>query len=204
MTTDADTFAAALRHAVILPVIRTTDLPLARRRVVALAGLGVEVVELTTTVPGWAGLVREFRREFPHVLIGVGTVTCCGMAQEAVDAGAQFLVTPFRIGEARAVADEFSIPLVEGGWTPGELAQAVSRGIAKLFPARVGGTAHLRSVLDVLPEGLIVPTGGVGVADAPAWLDAGALAVGIGGTLFEGDTVDPGLAPLISHRRNSS
>lgn len=204
MTSDVDAFAAAFRRAVVVPVIRTTDPALARRRVVTLVGLGVEVVELTTTVPGWAGLVRELRRELPHVLTGVGTVTCHDLAQEAVDGGAQFLVTPFRVDEVRAVADESSIPLVEGGWSPGELAQAVSRGVAKFFPAQVGGLAHLRSVLDVLPAGRVVPTGGVTVADAAAWLDAGALAVGIGATLFDGDTVDPGLPRLLSQQRGDS
>jgi len=75
------------------------------------------------------------------------------------------------------------VPLLEGGMTPGEVLAASDRGVAKLFPAHVGGPALLRSILALSPQARIVPTGGIGLADVPAWLDAGAFAVGVGSEL---------------------
>jgi 2-dehydro-3-deoxyphosphogluconate aldolase/(4S)-4-hydroxy-2-oxoglutarate aldolase len=72
--------------------------------------------------------------------------------------------------------------------SPTELAAALAAGgAAKLFPAHVGGAAYLRSILAVMPGARIVPTGGIRLKDVPAWLDAGAFAVGVGSDLLSGD-----------------
>ena len=113
-------------------------------------------------------------------------------ALRAADAGADFLVSPFPAPQVRDVAGRAEIPFLEGGLTPGELAAAASRGVAKLFPAHVGGVAYLSSVLAVLPDARIIPTGGIALADVPAWLRAGAYAVGVGRDLAEHP--DPGAA----------
>ena len=67
------------------------------------------------------------------------------------DEMADFLVSPYPAEAVRAYAAETSTVFLEGGFTPGEIAEASARGIAKLFPAHVGGPAYLRSVLAVLP-----------------------------------------------------
>ena len=77
------------------------------------------------------------------------------------------------------------IPFIEGGFTPAEVAAAAGRGIAKLFPAHVGGPAYLRSLLAVMPGAKIMPTGGIPLAHVQSWLDAGALAVGIGSAAWD-------------------
>jgi DNA-directed RNA polymerase specialized sigma24 family protein len=69
------------------------------------------------------------------------------------------------------------------GFTPAEIAEAAARGLAKLFPASIGGPSYVRSLLTVLPEARIVPTGGIRLADVSAYLDAGAFAVGVGSEL---------------------
>jgi 2-dehydro-3-deoxyphosphogluconate aldolase/(4S)-4-hydroxy-2-oxoglutarate aldolase len=79
----------------------------------------------------------------------------------------------------RAVAERDGVPLLEGGFTPAELAAATARGPAKFFPAHVGGPAYLRSLLAVLPGAAIVPTGGVQPDAIDDYLQAGALAVGV-------------------------
>jgi 2-dehydro-3-deoxyphosphogluconate aldolase / (4S)-4-hydroxy-2-oxoglutarate aldolase len=127
------------------------------------------------------------------VIVGVGTLRTREDAERAVAAGARFLVTPCPAPDVRAVADAANVPLLEGGFTPGEVLAAADRGIAKLFPAHVGGTALLRSILALSPGARIVPTGGIGLADVPAWLDAGAYAVGIGSELRP----DPGVAAVL-------
>ncbi|GHB57904.1 KHG/KDPG aldolase [Streptomyces cirratus] len=177
----------------LLPVLRDADADQAVRRTTALLAAGCRAVELTTSVPGWAAAVaRTAPLADAHgraALIGVGTVTGAADAERALDAGAGFLVSPYPAPEARAVAAERGAVFIEGAFTPGEVASAVrSGGAAKVFPAHVGGTGFIRSLKAVLPDALIIPTGGIRPAQVRDWLAAGAAAVGIGSGL----PADPG------------
>jgi 2-dehydro-3-deoxyphosphogluconate aldolase / (4S)-4-hydroxy-2-oxoglutarate aldolase len=180
---------SAIERAVVVPVVREESADEARSVAAWLIEQGLEVVELTASTPGWELAVGSLE----DVIVGVGTLRTREDAQRAVAAGARFLVTPCPAPEVRAVADAANVPLLEGGFTPGEVLAAADRGIAKLFPAHVGGTALLRSILALSPGARIVPTGGIGLADVPAWLDAGAYAVGIGSELRP----DPGVAAVL-------
>ncbi len=93
------------------------------------------------------------------------------------------------------MAADAGLLFIEGGFTPAEIAAAASRGIAKLYPAHVGGIQYLSSLLSILPDALVVPTGAIVPAAAADWLRAGALAVGTGRALLDGD-VDANLAGL--------
>lgn len=176
---------AALAAQRLLPVLRDSDADEAVRHTTALLAAGCRVVELTTSTPGWSGAVA---RTAPlcdargrSALIGVGTVTTAEDARTALDAGAAFLVSPYPAPEVRAVASERGAVFIEGGFTPGEIASAVrSSGAAKVFPAHVGGPRFIRSLKAVLPDALIVPTGGIAPGEVREWLAAGAAAVGIG------------------------
>jgi 2-dehydro-3-deoxyphosphogluconate aldolase / (4S)-4-hydroxy-2-oxoglutarate aldolase len=170
---------SALDRAVVVPVVREESADEARSVAAWLIEQGLEIVELTASTPGWERAVGSLE----DVIVGVGTLRTREDAERAVAAGARFLVTPCPAPDVRAVADAANVPLLEGGLTPGEVLAAADRGIAKLFPAHVGGTALLRSILALSPGARIVPTGGIGLADVPAWLDAGAYAVGIGSEL---------------------
>jgi 2-dehydro-3-deoxyphosphogluconate aldolase/(4S)-4-hydroxy-2-oxoglutarate aldolase len=178
----------AIAAARVLPVLRAPDAATAldqARRVLA-AGLGV--VELTATTPGWADALATLRREAPTATLGAGTVTDAPTAEEAVAAGAAFLVSPHAAPAVRAVAERAGVPFLEGALSPTELAAALAAGgAAKLFPAHAGGPAYLRSILAVMPGARIVPTGGIRLEDVPAWLDAGAFAVGVGSDFASGD-----------------
>ena len=170
---------SAIERAVVVPVVREESADEARSVAAWLIEQGLEIVELTASTPGWERAVGSLE----DVIVGVGTLRTREDAERAVAAGARFLVTPCPAPDVRAVADAANVPLLEGGFTPGEVLAAADRGIAKLFPAHVGGTALLRSILALSPGARIVPTGGIGLADVPAWLDAGAYAVGIGSEL---------------------
>lgn len=170
---------SAIERAVVVPVVREESADEARSVAAWLIEQGLEIVELTASTPGWERAVGSLK----DVIVGVGTLRTREDAERAVAAGARFLVTPCPAPGVRAVADAANVPLLEGGFTPGEVLAAADRGIAKLFPAHVGGTALLRSILALSPGARIVPTGGIGLADVPAWLDAGAYAVGIGSEL---------------------
>ncbi|WP_026313694.1 bifunctional 4-hydroxy-2-oxoglutarate aldolase/2-dehydro-3-deoxy-phosphogluconate aldolase [Actinomadura flavalba] len=188
---------AEIGRAGVLPVIRRASADEAVTLCTTLLDLGAPVLELTATTPGWPDVLASVRALAPAVPLGVGTVTDARTARDAVAAGADFLVSPYPADAVRAVADRAIVPFVEGGFTPGELAGIVRRGgVAKLFPAASGGPGHLRAVLDVLPGARIIPTGGIAVADVPAWLAAGAFAVGVGSAL-----ADAGAAPPAWSRR---
>jgi 2-dehydro-3-deoxyphosphogluconate aldolase/(4S)-4-hydroxy-2-oxoglutarate aldolase len=188
---------ALLGRARVIPVIRRPDPDSAVEACAAMAALGQEaarispdavgwpeVIELTATTPDWPRVFTEVRRALADgVTIGLGTVTDRRTAQEAIRAGAGFLVSPFPAAEVRAVADAAGIPFIEGGYTPGELAASTRAGVAKLFPAAPAAPGYLRSVLDVLPGARVIPTGGIAVSRVGDWLAAGAYAVGVGGGL---------------------
>jgi 2-dehydro-3-deoxyphosphogluconate aldolase/(4S)-4-hydroxy-2-oxoglutarate aldolase len=183
---------AAIGRARLLPVLRTADTAGAVHAAETLLDAGLSVVELTATTPGWAGALAGLRDARPDAVIGAGTVATADDARRAVDAGADFLVSPYPAAAVRAVATEAGVPFIEGGYTPGEIAAASARGIAKLFPAHAGGPAYLRSILAVLPGARVVPTGGITLADVPGYLKAGAYAVGVGSDLLK--TPDPAAA----------
>lgn len=186
----AEQVAHRLWAAGVLPVLRAADPDAAAGTARQLAGAGVSVVELTTTIPEWADLLRQVRATLPELMVGMGTVLTEDDAQAAVAAGAHFLVSPFPVPAVRTVSAGQGRLLIEGGFTPGEVAAAASNGLAKLFPAHVGGPAYLKSLLAVVPGARIIPTGGISLDAAEQWLRAGAFAVGVGGGLLDGGLPD--------------
>jgi 2-dehydro-3-deoxyphosphogluconate aldolase/(4S)-4-hydroxy-2-oxoglutarate aldolase len=188
-----EAFTAAVAVQRLVPVLRLPDAAAAVARTQSLLHAGCRVVELTTTVTDWPQALAECRglagRAGAGALIGMGTVTTAAQAVTAVSAGAQFLVSPFPAPEMRRVSDRAGVILIEGGFTPAEIADAASHGPAKVFPAHVGGPAFIRSLRAILPGAQLIPTGGIAVSQAGDYLGAGALAVGIGSGL-PADAVD--------------
>lgn len=182
----------AMRSQQVLPVLRLPSADQARAAAAAMLEMGLGVVELTATTPGWPDALVAVLGEAPAgSWVGMGTMRSADDARRAVDSGAQFLVTPWPVPGVREVADAAGVVVLEGGFTPAEVAAAVRQGPAKLFPAHVGGPTYLRSLRVVLPDGaFVVPTGGITLDEVPAWLDAGAAAVGVGGDLLAPGATD--------------
>ncbi|MEU5725564.1 aldolase [Micromonospora sp. NPDC047738] len=180
-----------LRGQRVLPVLRLPTAAEATAATAAMFGHGLRVVELTATTPDWASAVRDARRGAPDgTLVGLGTVTSGALAAQAVEAGAQFLVSPWPAPDVRAVAASAGLPFLEGAFTPGEVAAAAARGPVKVFPAHVGGPVFLASLRQLLPDADLVPTGGVALGAVPEWLRAGACAVGVGSDLLRPGAAD--------------
>jgi 2-dehydro-3-deoxyphosphogluconate aldolase/(4S)-4-hydroxy-2-oxoglutarate aldolase len=175
--------ADRIGRARLVPVIRVEDGARALALVDRLLAAGLDVVEVTTTIDGWDAVVQTIRDRDPEVCVGAGTVTTPALAARALEVGAQFCVSPHLVPDVRAALAGSQVPLVEGGLTPTEVLGAARHGMAKLFPAHVGGISYLRSLLAVAPQARIMPTGGIPLADAARWLAAGAFAVGIGSDL---------------------
>lgn len=167
----------------IVPVLRTNDADLLLHAAHAIAEHGWGIVELTATSPGWQYVLRSVRKILPTLVIGVGTLAAPGQARAAVDGGADFLVTPGYRPDLVAAAD--GVPFVPGAATPTEI-DTVSQEVGdlvKVFPAtQLGGPEYLCAIRAVQPALRLVPTGGIGLPDVPAYLDAGAAAVGVGGS----------------------
>lgn len=190
---------ARLALSKVLPVLRSSTLAEALDQVECCVSAGLDIIELTTTTPQWAVVLSEAKSTFPGQLFGLGTVLEGEHAIEAISVGADFIVSPCPVPAVRKVTKKAGIPLVEGGMTVGEVLGASRRGIAKLFPAHVVGQRFLSSLLQVRPQARVIPTGGIGLADAASWLQAGALAVGIGRELFS----EPDLQASITQIRTT-
>jgi 2-dehydro-3-deoxyphosphogluconate aldolase / (4S)-4-hydroxy-2-oxoglutarate aldolase len=169
---------------------------------------GVRGIEVTLTSEGALEAFGRLREELPgDALLGVGTVRSVADAELAVAAGAGYLVAPDLRPEVVGWAVERGLPVVPGALTPTEVAAAWAAGATavKVFPvSAVGGPAYVKAVRAPLPEVPLVPTGGVGIDDIGAYLDAGAAAVGLGSPLF-GDAGDPDgdLAALVDRARRA-
>ncbi|WP_328665507.1 bifunctional 4-hydroxy-2-oxoglutarate aldolase/2-dehydro-3-deoxy-phosphogluconate aldolase [Streptomyces sp. NBC_00322] len=183
VTTSAETVLARIQHARIIPVVRVQDAAAALDLVERLVTAGLDVIEITTTIQGWDDVIRTTADTHPGCCVGAGTVTTPHLARQAVAAGARFCVSPCLSPQVRDELHSAGIPLIEGGTTPTEILGAAQHGVAKLFPAHLGGVAYLRSLLAVAPDARIMPTGGIPLTDVGAWLDAGAFAVGVGSDL---------------------
>lgn len=179
----------------VLCIVRANQVADAAGLTRTLAEAGIRAVEFTFTIPGVLDLI-EAAAEVPGGVIGAGTVLTAGHARDAVAAGARFLVTPDIRPEVAEVAASLGVPLVMGALTPTELSRAFGLGAAavKVFPARLGGPAYLRDLLGPFPGSRLISTGGVTTANARAFLEAGALAVGAGT-----DVVPPGLVEQGEH-----
>lgn len=165
----------------VLPVLRSASWEQAVDRAQALCEAGAAVVELTTSIPRWQTALERVTGGGRSV--GVGTIRSVDDARLALGSGAAFLVSPFPVAGIVEIAREAGIPFLQGGFTPAELNLAAASGIVKVFPAHLGGPRYLRSLTPVLPDVRLVPTGGIGWDEVPAYLEAGAFAVGIGSGL---------------------
>lgn len=148
---------------------------------------GIQCIEITMTSPGALSIVEGLRKEWSDtgLVIGVGTVLDAETCRLAILAGADFVVSPIVAPDVVAMARRYGVVSMCGGYTPTELVQAWQSGsdFVKLFPASVGGPEYIKAILGPLPNLPLVPTGGITQENAKKFLEAGAVALGIGGNL---------------------
>jgi 2-dehydro-3-deoxyphosphogluconate aldolase/(4S)-4-hydroxy-2-oxoglutarate aldolase len=171
----------------IIAVVRTPQagqvLPIAE----ALLAGGVLAVEVTLTVPGALDAIRQVSGAFgSRGLVGAGTVLDAKSCRAAIEAGAEFIVSPITRVEIVTAAHAADRPVMLGAYTPTEAQAAHEAGadFIKLFPADKLGPAYVRALRAPLPHLRIVPTGGVDLKNAANFLRAGCVALGVGGSLL--------------------
>ncbi len=153
----------------------------------ALLAGGVRAFEVTLNSPGAFEAIALLAKHFPakDLLIGAGTVLSLEAAASAAAAGGRFLVMPHTDLEIIAWAAERGIPTFPGAFTPTEIVAAWRAGASavKLFPASAVGPAFVKELRGPFPEIPLIPTGGVTLESTPAYIDAGAMAIGVGSWL---------------------
>lgn len=180
-----DSLRSVLQAERVVAVMRAPDVSRAVECGLVLAEEGFRVLEVTFTLSDAPAAIAELAGRLPDVLVGAGTVRTAAELERAVDAGAAFVVTPGATAGLLPALANAPLPVIPGVSTASEVMAVLEEGLdlVKLFPARAGGVRHLRDLRGPFPELEAVVTGGVGIADIPEWLRAGALAVGLGSDL---------------------
>ncbi|WP_217136307.1 bifunctional 4-hydroxy-2-oxoglutarate aldolase/2-dehydro-3-deoxy-phosphogluconate aldolase [Leucobacter chinensis] len=167
---------------------------------------GIRAIEVTYTVPDASGVISELRDEYgAEAVIGAGTLTSVANVDNAISAGAQFLVSPGHSTAVTAAAVESEVLTMIGAFTASEVMAVLDAGadIVKFFPGGLAGPAGIRALAGPFPDAKIVPTGGVSPANLGDWFSAGAVAVGAGSDLAPSAAVEQGDAAVLQARATS-
>ncbi|WP_233204673.1 bifunctional 4-hydroxy-2-oxoglutarate aldolase/2-dehydro-3-deoxy-phosphogluconate aldolase [Cryobacterium sp. Y62] len=194
--------SARLRQHPIIAVLRASAATDYDPVVDALAENGVRSIELTLSTSGtFEHLPALLTRVGDDVEVGIGTIVTVRQAEFAIAAGAHYLVTPIVNLDVIALAVREGIPVFPGGLTPTELYGAWAAGATavKIFPAETVGPQYGSHLRGPFPDLEFVPSGGIGLEDIPRWLNAGALAVSLGGPLV-GDALKGGSLVALAER----
>jgi 2-dehydro-3-deoxyphosphogluconate aldolase / (4S)-4-hydroxy-2-oxoglutarate aldolase len=185
MATKADILSRLLEPGIIA-VVRAPSADLVKPLSEALVEGGVIAIEITLSTPDAIRAIRDASADLGNrALIGVGTVLKPDECASALDAGAQFIVSPILRPDLVPLAHQFDRPVMLGAYSPTEaqLAHEAGADFVKLFPADTLGPAFIKSLLAPLPHLRFVPTGGVELSNAIDFLKAGAAALGVGSAL---------------------
>ena len=174
-------------------VIRTETAAQALQAARACLAGGLRLIEITLTVPDALDVVGRLAED-KGAIVGVGSLVDAAQVAPAARAGAKFAVSPHFDGEILAEAKAHGLLASMGGVTATEAMACHRAGVdvTKIFPAAAFGPAYLKALREPLPFLRLMPTGGVDESNLRAWLDAGAAAVGLGGSLADRKTVAAG------------
>jgi len=156
---------------------------------------GIRIVEFSMSMGDCLKALVETKRVFgPSMSIGVGTVLDADSAVNAIDAGADFIVSPFEVKEVANIVQKNDIPMIPGAMTPGEVFRAYSNGakIIKLFPGGVLGANYIKALKAPYPNIPLMPDGGVNLSNAEELMRAGSTALGVGSGLVQIKTIESG------------
>jgi 2-dehydro-3-deoxyphosphogluconate aldolase/(4S)-4-hydroxy-2-oxoglutarate aldolase len=192
---------ATLEAIGLVPVLRAESVEQALALAEAIAAGGVTVLEITMTVPGAIEVMRTLAIKRPDILIGAGTVLDPETARMCILEGAKFVVSPALNVRTIEMCQRYTIPVLPGALTPTEIVTAWQAGadVIKVFPASaMGGAKYIKTLKAPLPHITMIPTGGVSLATAEEFLDAGAFALGVGADLVDVKALKEGRAESIT------
>lgn len=187
---------AFIREHGIVAIVRADSSEGLVRVVEAIAKGGVRCIEVTMTTPGALDCLRAATEQLAgqDVLLGVGSVLDAETARKAIEAGAQYVVSPNTSRAVIDVAHDADRPALPGAFTPNEIVHAWELGgdLIKVFPATLGGLEYIKAVRAPLPQIPLVPTGGIDEHNLADFFCAGVAAVGVGTALVNKTLVAAG------------
>jgi 2-dehydro-3-deoxyphosphogluconate aldolase/(4S)-4-hydroxy-2-oxoglutarate aldolase len=203
MTAAAETLAR-IRATGLVPIIRAPSADEAFAVADAIRAGGIDVVEVTMTVPGAVEVIAQLARRFGDaVVLGAGTVLDPETAKACRDAGARFIVSPSFDAPTVTWCKQAGVPIMPGALTPTEVVQAWRAGAAmvKVFPcSAVGGASYVKALKAPLPQIELLPTGGVSLATVADFFKAGASAVGAGADLVDLEAIRAGKLAAVTEK----
>ena len=170
----------------LVAIIRADVAEHAARIAEACAKGGVEVLEITFTVPGAAKVIEALTKEYQSdMVVGAGTVLDPETARIAILSGARFVVSPALNPDTARLCNRYQVPHMPGTGTVKEIIAAMELGaeIIKVFPSEGLGPGFVKAVRSPLPQAQLMPTGGVSLDNVTDWIQAGCIAVGVSGHL---------------------
>jgi 2-dehydro-3-deoxyphosphogluconate aldolase/(4S)-4-hydroxy-2-oxoglutarate aldolase len=199
-----DEVLATIKRGGLIPVLRTSSADDALTIAEELQRAGLTALEIPLTVPGAIEVIAELSSRFGNeVLVGAGTVLDTVAAGACVAAGARFIISPALDVEVVEYCNEAEVAVMPGALTPTEIVAAMRAGadLVKIFPcSAVGGAPYLKAIKAPLPDVQLVPTGGVSLETAAAFIKAGAAALGVGGDLVDIQALREGRPEVIGER----
>ena len=182
----------------VLPLYFHPDPAVSIQIMKALYEAGIRVIEYTNrgkaALENLKKLKQAAKKDCRDMILGLGTVTSGDTAKEALQAGADFLISPGFVKEVLSVSRKHQVLWIPGCMTPSELIRVNQAGIrlVKLFPGNLLGPAFVLSVKELFPDLLFMPTGGVEpkTENLTAWFHAGVSAVGMGSKLLTKSAID--------------
>ena len=188
----------------LVPVVRASSADEAMQAIDAIKAGGVNVLEITMTVPGAVKVIEKVADKYgSDVLVGAGTVLDPETARACLLAGAQFIVSPALNLDTIAICQRYSAPVMPGVLTPTEVITAWSAGadLVKVFPCgSVGGASYVKNLKGPFPQIKIIPTGGVSLTTAADFIKAGASALGVGTDLVDVKAIREGNPQIVTDR----
>lgn len=174
---------AAIRGPGVLPAMKLKRAMTADEAVIlgrAVLGGGCRIVEITMTSPGVLHAFRAIRDALgDEIVLAAGTTLDAATAREAIEAGATAIVSPALIPDVIATARRYGVLSIAGAYTASEVLNAMLAGadMVKVFPAALAGPQYMTNLRMVYPHVELVPSGGIDLTSAGAYIQAGATAV---------------------------
>ncbi|MFS4466700.1 bifunctional 4-hydroxy-2-oxoglutarate aldolase/2-dehydro-3-deoxy-phosphogluconate aldolase [Maribacter sp. 2210JD10-5] len=171
----------------LVVVIRLSEQKYIPEVIKALVTGGVKVLEITSNTPGFLEEIKNARIAYPDILVGAGTVINAKIAKDAIEAGAQFIVTPNTNPEVVKVSHDNNVPVLMGALTPTEVCNAVAAGadVVKLFPIANMGVKYFKAIKGPLSNVAFFAVGGISLENIQEWKEAGVSGFGLGGNLVK-------------------
>jgi len=174
----------------VVAIVRSESPQQALKIAEAVKAGGIDVIEITMTVPGALNVIKELRETYSNdeIVIGAGTVLDAETARAAMLAGAEFFVSPNFDPAMVRLCNRYRKVVMPGAMSIKEIVEVMESGadFVKLFPGSAFGPSFVKAILAPLPQAPLVPTGGVSLENVGEWIKAGCLAVGVGGELTKG------------------